>query len=84
MDFRHCQILDPVGDAVAFPKSIEFWKDRRITAKFYSCSNRIFMNGTLGGNTAVVNPKMQGCRADCLSAYGILQPVAASSVMQAL
>ena len=30
MDFRHCQILDPVGDAVAFPKSIEFWKDRRI------------------------------------------------------
>jgi hypothetical protein len=21
MDFRHCQILDPVGDAVAFPKS---------------------------------------------------------------
>jgi hypothetical protein len=22
--------LDPVGDAVAFPKSIEFWKDRRI------------------------------------------------------
>jgi hypothetical protein len=29
MDFRHCQILDPVGDAVAFPKSIEFWKDRR-------------------------------------------------------
>jgi hypothetical protein len=42
MDFRHCQILDPVGDAVAFPKSIEFWKDRRIiidrrTAKFYCC-----------------------------------------------
>jgi hypothetical protein len=32
MDFRHCQILDPVGDAVAFPKSIEFWKDRRISA----------------------------------------------------
>jgi hypothetical protein len=30
MDFRHCQILDPVGSAVAFPKSIEFWKDRRI------------------------------------------------------
>ena len=30
MDFRHCQVLDPVGDAVAFPKSIEFWKDRRI------------------------------------------------------
>ena len=26
MDFRHCQVLDPVGDAVAFPK---FWKDRR-------------------------------------------------------
>jgi hypothetical protein len=22
--------LDPVGSAVAFPKSIEFWKDRRI------------------------------------------------------
>jgi hypothetical protein len=28
--FRRCQILDLVGDAVAFPKSIEFWKDRRI------------------------------------------------------
>jgi pyridoxine/pyridoxamine 5'-phosphate oxidase len=25
--------LDPVGDAVAFPKSIEFWKDRRIRLK---------------------------------------------------
>jgi hypothetical protein len=21
VDFRHCQVLDPVGDAVAFPKS---------------------------------------------------------------
>jgi hypothetical protein len=31
VDFRHCQVLDPVGSAVAFPKSIEFWKDRRIT-----------------------------------------------------
>jgi hypothetical protein len=34
VDFRHCQVLDPVGDAVAFPKSIEFWKDRRIPASF--------------------------------------------------
>jgi hypothetical protein len=34
MDFRHCQILDPVGSAVAFPKSIEFWKDRRISQTF--------------------------------------------------
>jgi hypothetical protein len=33
MDFRHCQILDPVGSAVAFPKSIEFWKDRRTSDK---------------------------------------------------
>jgi hypothetical protein len=33
VDFRHCQVLDPVGDAVAFPKSIEFWKDRRIFAQ---------------------------------------------------
>jgi hypothetical protein len=30
VDFRHCQVLDPVGSAVAFPKSIEFWKDRRM------------------------------------------------------
>jgi hypothetical protein len=29
VDFRHCQVLDLVGSAVAFPKSIEFWKDRR-------------------------------------------------------
>ena len=36
MDFRHCQILDPVGDAVAFPKSIEFWKDRRTFPQFAS------------------------------------------------
>jgi hypothetical protein len=32
VDFRHCQVLDLVGSAVAFPKSIEFWKDRRIIA----------------------------------------------------
>jgi hypothetical protein len=34
VDFRHCQVLDPVGDAVAFPKSIEFWKDRRINGLY--------------------------------------------------
>jgi hypothetical protein len=32
--FGHCQVLDPVGSAVAFPKSIEFWKDRRIEYSF--------------------------------------------------
>ena len=34
VDFRHCQVLDPVGSAVAFPKSIEFWKDRRILYEY--------------------------------------------------
>jgi hypothetical protein len=33
VDFRHCQVLDLVGSAVAFPKSIEFWKDRRMGYK---------------------------------------------------
>jgi hypothetical protein len=30
--------LDPVGDAVAFPKSIEFWKDRRISDSDHTLS----------------------------------------------
>eukprot|EP01047_Picozoa_sp_COSAG01_P035196 COSAG01_NODE_2684_length_7258_cov_33.765791_3_plen_90_part_00 len=54
VDFRHYQVLDLVGSAVAFPKSIEFWKDRRICGLLRDGANEQGPAGGARGRMATI------------------------------
>jgi hypothetical protein len=54
------QILDPVGSAVAFPKSIEFWKDRRIRIYYHT---RCEFGNSRPERTGIIIPRARACAA---------------------